>query len=86
MKKTVTKTEFVGVLVDLAMEQDKADTIDFGMLKIQEREAFELMANTVIDNFWSVPEDQREVVMLASLTKLLVENFVLNARLQGAES
>jgi hypothetical protein len=86
MKKTVTKTEFVGVLVDLAMEQDKADTIDFGMLKIQEREAFELMANTVIDNFWSVPEDQREIVMLASLTKLLVENFVLNARLQGAES
>ena len=85
MKKEITKTEFAGILVDLARDMELKDNIDFGMLKIKEEEAFDIMANTVIDQFYSVPEEQREIVMLASLVKLLVENFVLNARLHGAE-
>ena len=85
MKKEITKTEFVGILVDLAQEMELKDNVDFGMLNIKEQDAFELMANTVVDQFTSLPEDQRELVMLASLVKLLVENFVLNARLHGAE-
>jgi hypothetical protein len=85
MKPKITKTEFVEMLVTLARDMELKDNIDFGMLRIKEEDAFELMANTVVDQFYSVPEHQREIVMLASLVKLLVENVVLNARLLGAE-
>jgi hypothetical protein len=86
MKKEITKTEYVGILVDLAQEIDIKDSIDWGMLNVNEQQAFELMANSVVDQIHSLPEDQREIIMMASLTKLLVENFVLNARLNGAEA
>jgi len=39
------------------------------------------MASSVIDQMYSVPEDHRNTVALATLTKLLVENFVLNTKL-----
>lgn len=85
MNKEITKTEFVGILVDLAKDMDIKDSIDFASLNISKDQAFDLMANTVIEQFFVVPEDQREVVMLASLVKLLVENLVLNAKLQGVK-
>ena len=86
MKKELTKTEYIAVLVDLAQEFDIKDNIDWGMLNIREHQAYELMANSVVDQMYSLPEEQREIILMASLTKLLVENFVLNARLHGAES
>lgn len=86
MKKEITKTEYVGILVDLAQEMDIKDSIDWGMMNVNEHQAFEMMANSVVDQIYSLPEDQREIIMMASLTKLLVENFVLNARLNGAEA
>jgi hypothetical protein len=85
MKKEITKAEYVDILVDLAQGMEIKDNIDFGMLRIKENEAYELMANTVVEQFYNVPSEQKEIVMLASLVKLLVENFVLNARLHGAE-
>jgi hypothetical protein len=85
MKKEITKTEYVGILVDLAQEMDIKDSIDWGMLNVNEQQAYEMMANAVVDQIHSLPEHQREIIMMASLTKLLVENFVLNARLIGAE-
>lgn len=86
MKKELTKTEYIAVLVDLAQEFDIKDNIDWGLLNIREHQAYELMANSVVDQMYSLPDEQREIIMMASLTKLLVENFVLNARLHGAES
>jgi|AntAceMinimDraft_1070359.scaffolds.fasta_scaffold67096_2 hypothetical protein len=86
MKNNGTKTQFVNILVELAQEMEIKDSIDFGMLNIKEQDAFELMASTVVDQFESLPEEQRELVMLASLVKLLVENFVLNIRLNGVNT
>lgn len=83
--KDLTKTEYVGVLVDLAQEMEIKDNIDWGMLNVNEQQAYELMANSVVDQIHALPESQREIILMASLTKLLVENFVLNARLHGAE-
>jgi hypothetical protein len=85
MTTEIPKSEFVKILVDLAQGMEIKDNIDFGMLRIKESEAYELMANTVVEQFYNVPSEQKEIVMLASLVKLLVENFVLNARLHGAE-
>jgi hypothetical protein len=77
----ITKTEAVGRLVELAREVEIKDPIDWGMLSIREEDAYELMANSVLDQFYTLPDDHKETVMLATLTKLLVENFVLNLKL-----
>lgn len=84
--KDITKTEYVAILVDLAQEMEIKDNIDWGMLNVNEQQAYELMANSVVDQIHALPDAQREIILMASLTKLLVENFVLNARLHGAEA
>ena len=73
-------------LAELAMEGDMVDPIDWGLLNISEQRAFEMMAGQVLEQLTSLPEEQRAVVAMASMTKLLVENFVLNLRLKGAEN
>jgi hypothetical protein len=62
-------------LADLAMQVEITDPIDWGMLSIGEREAYLLMAASVIER-----NDDR-ITDKAVITKLLVENFVLNLRL-----
>lgn len=82
MTERLTKTEAVGRLVELAQEVEIRDPIDWGMLSINETDAYELMANSVLDQMYSLPESYRETVMMATMTKLLVENFVLNIKLE----
>ena len=82
MTERLTKTEAVGRLVELAQEVEIRDPIDWGMLSINESDAYELMANSVLEQMYSLPESYRETVMMATMTKLLVENFVLNIKLE----
>lgn len=81
MTEKLTKTEAIGRLVELAQEVEIKDPIDWGMLNIREQDAYELMASSVLDQMYSVPETHRETVMMATMVKLLVENFVLNIKL-----
>jgi len=67
----------VDMLVDLAKEVESVDPVDWGMLSVDEDEVYRLVALSVVgleDNI---------LVLKASLTKLLVENFVLNLKLLG---
>ena len=82
MSDKLTKTEAVARLVSLAQEVEIKDPIDWGMLSIKESDAYELMANSVLDQMYTMPENYRETVMMATMTKLLVENFVLNIKLE----
>lgn len=66
-------------LVDLVKEVECEDPIDWGMLNISEEEAYRLIALDVIDMFSNA--DNREVIMLVTITKLILENFVLNLKL-----
>ena len=65
----------VEALADLAMEAESEDPIDWGMLSIEEREAYLLMAASVLER------NDDWLTNKAVITKLLVENFVLNLRL-----
>lgn len=67
----------IELLVDLAMAAESADPIDWGMLSIDERTAYRMMAASVLER-----NDDR-LTDKAVITKLLVENFVLNLRLMG---
>jgi hypothetical protein len=70
-------------LADLAMHADLSDPIDWGLLNIKEEDAYLLIAEQVLDSMRKNAHDQQLIVALASLTKLTVENFVLNLRLHG---
>lgn len=73
-------------LASIAMDANTQDPIDWGMLSISEEQAFVMMACNVIEQMQDIPEDQREYVAMATMTKMLVENFVLNLRLKGEEN
>lgn len=65
----------VKLLVDLAMEVEMEDPIDWGMLAIDEHDAYELMAAHVLEM------NNDDLTNKAIIVKLLVENFVLNLKL-----
>jgi hypothetical protein len=71
------------MLVDLAMQAEITDPIDWAQLSIEERQAFTLMATSVVEQINGIPQEQRLMVAMATMTKLLVENFVLNVKLTG---
>jgi len=81
------KNPNVQQLAELAMEIERKDNLDWGMLQISEQQAFELMASNVLEQFSTLENDEEAaVIALATITKLLVENFVLNLQLKGAEN
>jgi|TARA_R110000744_G_scaffold24755_1_gene61790 hypothetical protein len=82
----MVKTEDVAFLVDLAMECELSDPIDWGLLRITEEQAYQMMASQLLDQFDEVKKADLIPVILATATKLLVENFVLNLKLKGAEN
>jgi len=81
MTEKLIKTEAVGRLIGLAREVEIRDPIDWTRMKVSEDQIYEMMASSVIDQMYSVPETHRETVALATMTKLLVENFVLSTQL-----
>jgi hypothetical protein len=81
MTENLTKTEAVGRLISLAKEVEVRDQIDWSQLKVTEEEIYEMMGNSVVDQMYSLPDEHREGVALATMVKLLVENFVLNTKL-----
>lgn len=65
----------VKILVDLAMEVEMEDPIDWGMLAVSEHDAYKLMAAHVLEM------NNDDLTNKAIIVKLLVENFVLNLKL-----
>jgi hypothetical protein len=65
------------LLAELAQEAEVTDPIDWGMLNIDEKDAYRLIALHVSE----LPDDI--LILKATLTKLMVENFVLNLKLMG---
>ena len=68
-------------LADLAMHIDQVDPIDWGMLNIKEEDAFLMMAQQVLETLRDTDDEKQLIVAAASLTKLTVENFILNTQL-----
>jgi len=68
-------------LAKLAMQVEIDDPIDWGMLEIREEDAYMLMSSNVLDMYLSEEKDSRDMIMLATAVKLVVENYVLNLRL-----
>lgn len=70
-------------LASLAQDYELSDPIDWGMLHVREEDAYMLIAEQVA-TILNGSEDPAQVAAIA-MTKLLVENFVLNLQLAGFE-
>lgn len=73
-------------LAQLARESESDDPIDWGMIPVREDEAYMRMAEQVIEMMKGYNVVDRQNVSLIAITKLLVENFVLNYQLANGLS
>ena len=78
-------TQQLPLVIDLVNEILQEDPIDWEYLSVSEESVIQLIANNTLNNFIksqeSLSQEELEVLLLSSVTKLLVENFVLNLKL-----
>lgn len=73
----------VDYIIELAKEVESEDPIDWGLLSISEEQAYRLLAFSIVENFADKYHDPHYTdVLLATVLKLVVENFVLNLKLR----
>lgn len=70
-------------LVALAQEIDVTDPIDWADLAVSESEAYTLIANNILEQYLTNSAEDRDMILLATVVKLTVENFALNLRILG---
>jgi|TARA_B110000914_G_scaffold81854_1_gene72048 hypothetical protein len=75
------KIPTVEQLVEIAREVEIEDPINWEELNVSEESAYNLIANQVLSDHMMRNSDDHEVVLLATVTKLIVENFILNIKL-----
>lgn len=76
--------QYLDLIVELAKEVETEDPIDWGMLPINEDDAYRLIAASTLETL--MPKyDQPEFreIILATVVNLVVENFTLNLKLKG---
>ena len=71
---------YINKIVSLAQEIESQDPIDWGMLAVEESTAYKLIALNVVNQFDKYNIAEREI-MIATIVKLVVENFMLNLKL-----
>ena len=75
--------DYVKLIAETAREVNKEDPIDFGMCQIDERRIWDLMASHIVERYLPYKDTETATMMyLATITKLVVENFVLNYKLR----
>lgn len=81
MKHTLDK------IIDLAQNVELGDGIDWEGLNVDRDRVYYIMASQVCEMF--AQEDfantDKEAIMLATIVKLIVENFVLNIKLESGD-
>jgi hypothetical protein len=70
-------------LIEIAREVETQDPIDWGMLAIDEQQAYRLIALNLVEFFENTNDQDRDTILMSTIVKLTVENFVLNLKLLG---
>jgi len=74
-------TPTVANIVELAQEAAKVDPVDWQNLKISPAQTYQLMASSVLEQFEHLPDESRNIIAMATITKLLVENYILHVKI-----
>ena len=84
MKQAKAPLPTVAQLAQISMAAEEGDPFDWGSLKISKEAAYELMASHALE-LYATQGPYREIILLSSLTKSIVENFILNLKLEEYE-
>ena len=69
-------------LIDIAASVEEGDPIDWGKLNQGQQETFKLIGASVLEMFdKEVYSDADRLMVLATITKLIVENMILHTKL-----
>ena len=76
----------IDTIVDLAFAVEEGDPIDWGAFKNGKEQSVKMIAASIIEQFDKevYTEDDRLIIM-STITKLVVENFILHSRLLTSE-
>ena len=70
------------LLVDIAQEVEKEDPIDWDRLSVGKEQAYKMIATSVLEQFDKEEYNEEDkVILLSTITKLLVENMLLNIKI-----
>jgi hypothetical protein len=69
-------------LIELVKEVESEDPIKWHSSKESLDSARRLVSLGILEMYKNMPEESREYTLLASMTKLVLENFILNLKLQ----
>jgi hypothetical protein len=76
----------IDTIVDLAFAVEEGDPIDWGLFKEGKEQSMKMVAASIIEQFdKEVYTDDDRLIIMSTITKLVVENFILHARLRKQE-
>jgi hypothetical protein len=74
------------LLVDIAQEVEGQDAIDWGRLAVGKEQAYKMVATSILEMFdKSEYTFDDKVIIMSTITKLTVENMLLNLRILTSE-
>lgn len=80
----------LNAVLTLMQEIEREDPVDWADLRIDESAAARVIASSMIEQYrrdYSTLSDQdRDLAVIATMSKLVLENFVLNVRLRQRET
>jgi hypothetical protein len=70
-------------IVDVAMQIESEDPIEWEYLNVNEEDAYKLIGLSVLEMYkeWETSTN-KDLIIASTITKLMVENFALNLKLQ----
>jgi len=74
------------LLVEIAKDVEREDPLNWGRLSVGKDEAFKMIGSSILEKF-DKPEytEEDKIAILAILTNLTVENFLLNLKILEME-
>jgi hypothetical protein len=69
-------------LIIIATDVELGDAIDWTNINISREKIYQIIASQVYETYGHSTDPNREAIMLATIIKLIVENFVLNLQLE----
>jgi hypothetical protein len=70
-------------IINLAKDVELGDSIDWSQTHVDRDKVYQIMGSEIYEMFQGLGQyEDREAVLMATITKLVVENFLLEIRLQ----
>ena len=77
----------LAALVDIAFSIEEGDPIDWGAFKNGKEESLKMIGSSILDQFdKEVYTEEDRLIVMATITKLVVENMILHSQLLKSRS